>query len=65
MRNFILQFHDDGLGEPKRVEFESEDAHEAFSILGKEAERRRVTLFEGERLIATITRTASDGWQVN
>jgi hypothetical protein len=64
MRTFTLRFEDDGLGEPKTVQFDSDDAHEAFSILSRELSRRRVSLYDGENRLGTIRRTAEDGWQI-
>ena len=64
MRTFTLVFESDGLGEAKRIEFNSEDAHEAFVLLSRERERRRVQIYEGAKFLGVIRRTREDGWQL-
>lgn len=65
MRPFTLQFADDGLGEPKSITFDSDDGHEAFTILGYEKTGRRVSLYDGNMLLAHLKRTSEDGWEVD
>ena len=64
MRTYVLRFEQDGLGEARAVEFDGEDAHQAFAILGKEPQQRRATLWDGEKLLGVLSRTGQDSWML-
>lgn len=64
IRTFSLKFEDDGLGQPKRVDFDGEDPAAAFDIMSREHCRRRAKLYEGKKLIGTLKRTDVDGWEI-
>lgn len=64
MRTFSLRYENDGKGEPKSVEFHGEDPHEAFAILSRERVHRRVSLWEGEKRLGTLTRSRKNFWEL-
>jgi len=65
MHTYTLRFEDDGLGEPKVIEFKGEDPQQTFLILGREAEQRRVSLYDGPKFLGKITRTGPDSWTLD
>lgn len=65
MRAFTLVFDNDGLGEPRRIEFTGTEPHHVFSLLEHEPTERRAVLWEGDQQIAVITRLSDDFWQLN
>lgn len=64
MRTFTLRFSEDGLGEPKVIEFVGDDAHAVFAILAQETKHRRVEVFQDGIFLQSVTRTFDEGWQI-
>lgn len=64
MASFTLTLDDDGLGEPKRIEFNASDPGQAFLILEREASGRMAILWEGQRRLGTLERTEAGVWQL-
>lgn len=64
IRTFSLMFEDDGVGQPKRVDFEGVDPAAAFDVMSREHCRRRAKLYEGKKLLSTLRRTGVDGWEI-
>jgi len=65
MRNFTLTLIEPGTVEPKRIDFRSYDPVQAFEILEEEAVGQKAILWEGEKRLATLTRTSAGGWQLS
>ena len=64
MPRFTLQFERDGQPEPRIIEFEGEDPHEAFSILQREQAVRPAALLQAGKLLGRITRKQADSWTI-
>lgn len=64
MPTYTLRFEADGRGEPKAIEFEGDDPHQAFSILEHEASQRHVTIWQDEKCLGTLTRTRKGLWEL-
>ena len=66
METYCLRYREDGVGLPKRVEFEAHDASMALAIAHKEAAGRAAELWVGGRQLCTIRRTGLRGeiWQI-
>ena len=64
MRTFMMQFEDDGLGEPKRIEFLGNDPSEALAIAQRENTGRSIELWEGGKRLGTLRRLNAELWQV-
>ena len=62
MQTFELRFAGDGIGEGKTIKFESKDGSEAFSILRDERAHRHVSLWKGDKHLATLVRRQDDLW---
>jgi hypothetical protein len=65
MRKFVMQFEDDGLGEPKRIEFDGHDPLQALAIARREGTGRTIALFEGDKKLGTLKRIAPELWQLS
>jgi hypothetical protein len=59
---YSLQFEDDDLGQPKRMEFTTDSPATALSLLQTEGVRRSVKLWEGDRLLGTLMRDRKGVW---
>ena len=64
MTSFTLVLDDDGLGEPKRIEFTASDPGEAFLILEREASGRTAILWAGSKRLGTLQRAHTGVWQL-
>lgn len=64
MRTFRLQFRANGAHDDNIVEFEGDDPHEAFTLIGEKHQGERVHLYEGDRLLSVITRISDDRWEI-
>ena len=64
MRTFVMQFEDDGIGEPKRIEFLGDDPSQALAIAQRENTGRSIALWEGRKRLGTLRRLGSELWQV-
>lgn len=64
MPSFTLTLDDDGVGEPKRIEFTAPDPGEAFLILEREESGRTAILWEGRKRLGTLHRTETGVWQL-
>lgn len=62
MREYSLRFREGSTENPKTITFQSEDAHEAFSILEQEKPSGPAELHDGDRSLGTITQSSSGGW---
>lgn len=51
--------------EPKRIDFLAEGPDHAFQIARNERDGVDVTLWEGERLLARMTKTEANIWQLH
>lgn len=60
MESYRLVFADDGIGVARRVEFEAEDLPHALVFAHREAKHRTAVLWQGERRLCTIARTAAE-----
>lgn len=56
MRQYSLHFREGGTGSARTIAFESDTAHEAFSIAQREQLEGQIEIHEGERMLGTITR---------
>lgn len=65
MPTYKLVFEDDGLGQPKTMEFEGQTAAHALSLLEGEGDARNVELWTGGELLANLIRDRSGLWQVS
>lgn len=64
-RTFTLHIDQDGLGEPKRIEFDGDDPHLAFGIMEREGPGRAARLFEGEKLLGKLKRVGQTYWELS
>lgn len=64
MDTYQLIFSDDGRGEPRKIEFDAEDAATALSIAHKEAPDRSAELWRDAQKLCTIRRKEEGFWQV-
>lgn len=62
MREYSLRFQDGSTSNWKNITFESEDAHEAFSIVERDKLSGPVEIQDGHRSLGTITRASEGGW---
>lgn len=65
MPQYSLEFDDDDLGQPKLMEFTSENPATALSLLQTEGVRRTVKLWEGDRLLGTLMRDRKGVWHLD
>lgn len=65
MPTYKLVFEDDGLGQPKTMEFEGQTAARALSILEGESDARNVELWTAGELLANLIRDRNGLWQVS
>jgi hypothetical protein len=65
MRNFTMYFEDDGLGEPRRIEFKGPDPLQALHIAKREDKGRTIALFEGDKKLGTIKRLGPELWHLS
>lgn len=62
MRAFHLLIDD---SEPRRIDFQAEGPDHAFQIARNESEGVHVTLWEGEHLLARMTKTEANMWKLH
>ncbi|WP_143089623.1 hypothetical protein [Qipengyuania nanhaisediminis] len=65
MPQYVLEFDDDDLGQPKRVEFGAENPAAALPLLKGENKFRQVKLWEGDRLLGELMRDGRGVWHLN
>lgn len=65
MRAFYLIIDDVGSVHPRRIDFQAEGPDHAFQIARNETDGINVTLWEGERVLARMTKTTSNLWQLH
>ncbi|QZH74273.1 MAG: hypothetical protein JY451_11305 [Erythrobacter sp.] len=65
LHTYRLKFSDDGLGLPKEIEFEAEDAAGALIIAHGEARNRSAELWRNGEKVCTIMRTRDDIWKIS
>ncbi|WP_370188626.1 hypothetical protein [Qipengyuania sp.] len=65
MPTYKLVFEDDGLGQPKTMEFEGQTAAHALSLLESERDARNVKLWTGGELLANLIKDRNRVWQVS
>ena len=58
MPTYTLELEEDGFIEPRSIEFESEDGHEAFRILSSNEHLQKAKIYRNENLVGTIVKTA-------
>lgn len=64
MREYSLRFQEGSTNNPRTITFQSEDAHEAFSIMEREKLDGPVEILDGEKLLGTITQSSNGAWVV-
>jgi len=64
MPTYQLVLDDDG-GEPRRVAFTAECPDYALQVAQREADGVRAELWKGERLIARMTKVATNLWKLD
>lgn len=62
MNTFSLRFQEPRINGARTITFESEDAHEAFSIMEREDIRGPAEIWLGDTSLGTITHTTEGGW---
>ena len=65
MPTYTLELEEDGFIEPRSIEFESADGHEAFRILSSNEYLQKAKIYRNENLVGTIVKTAENGWPLN
>ncbi|KHK90942.1 hypothetical protein LK12_08310 [Novosphingobium malaysiense] len=61
---FTITLDEDGFGEPKRIEFTADDAHQAFYILENERTGRKAILWQGQKRLGALQREDDGVWKV-
>lgn len=64
MREYSLRFQEGSTKNPRTITFQSEDAHEAFSIMEREKLDGPVEILEGDESLGTITLSSNGAWLV-
>ena len=64
MREYSLRFQEGSTNNPRTITFQSEDAHEAFSIMEREKLDGPVEILDGEKSLGTITPSSNGAWVV-
>lgn len=64
MRAFHLMLVDAGSREPRRVDFHAESPDHAFQVARNETDGVHVELWEGEMLLACMTKTTANVWKL-
>ncbi len=64
MRSFHMMMLDDQSIAPRRVEFQAESPDHAFQVARNEIDGVHVELWEGEALLARMTKTADNVWKL-
>jgi len=57
MNTYQLVFSDDGLGEPRKIEFEATDPNTALSIGHRTAPERAAQLWRGHEMLCSVSRS--------
>jgi hypothetical protein len=65
MREFYLIIDDVGLPQPRRIDFRAEGPDHAFQIARNEVQGVNVALWEGEQLLARMTKTEANIWELH
>lgn len=65
MPQYVLEFDDDDLGQPRRVEFEAATPAAALPLLKAESRFRQVKLWEGDRKLGELMRDGQGVWHLN
>ncbi|RKF15988.1 hypothetical protein D6851_17070 [Altericroceibacterium spongiae] len=64
MREYSLRFQEGSTSNLKTITFQSEDAHEAFSIMELERLDGPVEILDGDKSLGTITPSSNGAWVV-
>ena len=65
MKEYVLEFADDDLGEPKKVKFKADTPSAAISLLEDENDFRHVKIWQGDRLLGDIMRDGQGVWHLD
>ena len=65
MEEYVLEFADDDLGEPKKVKFKADTPSAAISLLEDEHEFRHVKIWQGDRFLGDIMRDGQGVWHLD
>ena len=65
MPQYVLEFDDDDLGQPKRVEFKAENPSGALSLLQQERSFRHVKISESDELLGEVIRDGQGVWHLD
>ncbi|WP_156500594.1 hypothetical protein [Croceicoccus bisphenolivorans] len=64
MREYSLRFQEGSAKNPRTITFQSEDAHEAFSIIERKKLDGPVEILEGDKTLGTIIQSSNGAWVV-
>lgn len=64
MRRFHLIMLDDASCEPRRIDFHAESPDHAFQVARNETEGTHVELWDGDILLARMTKSACNMWKL-
>lgn len=64
MPQYTIEFEDDGIGEPKRVEFTAKNPAGALPLLERERAFRHAKIWKGGELIGDIMRDSQGIWHL-
>lgn len=65
MRAFHLIISDADTDQPRRIDFHAESPDHAFQIARNETDGIHVTLWEGETILAQMTKATSSLWKLH
>ncbi len=63
--SYTLQFENDSGGEPRKVEFEADNASAVLSALSEERDLRHVKVWEDGNLLGDVMRDRSGVWHLD
>jgi hypothetical protein len=64
MRRFHLILLDDASCEPRRIDFHAESPDHAFQVARNETDGTHVELWDGDTLLARMTKSAANMWKL-
>lgn len=65
MRTFHMILLADAASDPRRVEFEAEGPDHAFQVARNEEDGIQVELWEGDKLLARMTKSGANIWRLD
>ncbi len=65
MGRYILRIDRDAKGQPKTIEFEGADPHEAFALLGRERGVSSASLWQDGACLGTLRRQGENFWELS